>query len=104
VLMREQAKANYPFVEYHADRGEYVLWYSGHSLDDPATRSSFRSVSKVKDQFEPAATPAIVPSGVNGRNDRAYATGPKRHRGKLYYSGRAEARGVYRGIFVLPDR
>ncbi len=102
VLQRENGKTNYPAIRYDEKREEYELWYSGHSLDNLATRSSFRTVSKKFDFFAPAKTAVIDPSGDLTRNDCSYATGPKFHDGWLYYSGRREARGDYRGIFVVP--
>jgi len=100
VLKRDGAKTNYPFVRYDRGRSRYELWYSGHSIENPATRSCFRSISEAKDFFSPARDAAVEPSGVPERNDCAYATGPKLHNGRLYYSGRKNASGVYRGIFV----
>jgi len=102
VLQREKGKTNYPAVRYDDERKEYGLWYSGHSITDTKTRSSFRTVSKKSDFFDPAETAVIDQSGDPTRNDCAYATGPKFHDGWLYYSGRGEARGDYRGIFAVP--
>ena len=100
VLQRHGAKANYPFVRYDAEKRHYELWYSGHSLSNPQTRSSFRSISRVKDSFTAAKQAIVEPSGDPSRNDAAYATGPKFYEGRVYYSGRRTARGDYRGIFV----
>ena len=104
VLQREKGKTNYPAIRYDDERKEYELWYSGHSMTDPKTRSSSRTVSKKFDSFPLAEIAVIDPSGDPTRNDCAYATGPKFHDGWLYYSGRRDSRGNYRGIFAVPLR
>ena len=99
VLKRENGKTNYPFMLYRD--GHYELYYSGHSIGNEATRSGFVSTSDCKDSFIPAGESLVSPSGIAERNDCAYATGPGVHSGHLYYSGRKEADGPYRGIFVM---
>lgn len=99
VLRRDRAKANYPYVRYDKTRREYELWYSGHTIGNPKTRSSFKTVSKQKDSFQPASEAFVHPSGMSDRSDCAYATGPKVYENHLYYSGRKEKNGNYRAIF-----
>lgn len=102
VLKRENAKTNYPHVHYLESTKEYELWYSGHSLHNGSTRSSFKTVSKQKDYFEPANHAIVDPSGLSDRNDNAYATGPKAYGDDLYYSGRNNRKGNYLSIFYKP--
>ncbi len=99
VLQRTGAKTNYPYVRYDQERQEYELWYSGHTGYNAKTRSCFRTVSAHNDSFPPARQAVINPSGKSNRNDSAYATGPKVYQDHLYYSGRKEKNGTYRGIF-----
>lgn len=99
VLERKDKKTNYPHIRYHNSTKEYELWYSGHSLGNPTTRSSFKTVSERKDHFDPADRSVVDPSGVSSRNDNAYATGPKVYGNDLYYSGRKDRKGNYRAIF-----
>lgn len=101
VLVRDKAKVNYPFIQFDQKSGEFTLWYSGQTIGNPATRSCYRTVSKQKDMFQPAVSSVIDASGIPGRNDGAYATGPKIHNDYLYYSGRREAMGDYRSIFCI---
>ena len=102
VLQRDSAKTNYPYVRFDETRGEYELWYSGHTIGNPETRSSFKAVSKQKDSFQPATEAVVNPSGMSDRNDKVYATGPKVYRNQLYYSGRNEKHGNYLSIFYQP--
>ena len=99
VLKRENAKTNYPFARFH--EGHYELYYSGQSIPDRTTRSGFLSVSDRKDVFQPSDRAIFSATGIEGRNDCAYATGPAVHESHYYYSGRKEAGGPYRGIFVM---
>ena len=99
VLQRTGSKTNYPYVRYDQERQEYELWYSGHTAHNSKTRSCFRTVSTQKDSFPPATQAVINPSGITNRNDSAYTTGPKVYQNHLYYSGRKEKNGTYRGIF-----
>jgi len=99
VLKREDGKTNYPYVRYLSSTKQYELWYSGHSPDNSATRSSFKTVSKKKDHFEPSKYSIVDPSGRADRNDNVYTTGPKVYGNELYYSGRNESRGNYLSIF-----
>ncbi len=102
VLERRNAKANYPFVRYNAAKRQYELWYSGHTHPGSRTRSCFVATSRRKDSFEPAERPVVMPSARVDRDDNAYATIPQVHGSCLFYSGRKDARGSYRGIFVVP--
>lgn len=99
VLKRENGKTNYPYVRYLSSTKEYELWYSGHSPKNSATRSSFKTVSKRKDHFEPAEHSFMDPSGIADRNDKVYATGTKVYGNNLYYSGRNKSNGNYLSIF-----
>lgn len=99
VLQREGSKTNYPHMIYNEARQEYELWYSGHTIDNKATRSSFKTVSTQKDSFQPATEAIVNPSGMSSRNDNVYATGPKAYGNHLYYSGRNEADGNYLSVF-----
>jgi hypothetical protein len=101
VLARDDAKVNYPFVQYDQNTKNYTLWYSGQTIGNPATRSCYRTSSILKDNFQPASSSILDASGAAGRNDRAYATGPKINQGYLYYSGRQETRGNYLSIFCI---
>ncbi len=102
VLKRDDGKTNYPFVRYDADLRLYELWYSGHSLADPAKRACYVTRSSRPDAFQPSGQMAIDASGDPDRNDCAYATGPAIHNNTIYYSGRREGNGVYRSIFANP--
>ena len=99
VIKRQDAKTNYPFVRFH--EGRYELYYSGQSIPDRTTRSGFLSISDRKDLFQPSDRAIFSATGIKGRNDRAYATGPAVHGSHYYYSGRMNADGPYRGIFVM---
>lgn len=104
VLQRENAKTNYPFVRYLPDRREFEMWYSGHLRSGSPARACFVTRSKHNDFFAPAERPSVSPSGVAGRDDRAYTTAPKVHDGSIYYSGRSDYRGDYVGIFRVDGR
>ncbi len=99
VLKRDGAKTNYPFVSYDANRGIYQLWYSGQTTENSPTRSCFLTESTNKYPFTAPSKSVQDPSGDPERNDNVYATGPKLHGDYLYYSGRKEGKGNYRGIF-----
>ena len=99
VLQRAGGKTNYPHIVYHQARQEYELWYSGHTVGNEKTRSSFKTVSTQKDCFSPATEAVANPSGMSNRNDNVYATGPKAYGNHLYYSGRNARNGNYRAIF-----
>ncbi len=99
VLSRPNGKTNYPFVRYCSDTKEYELWYSGQTIDNPKTRSCFKTLSKQKDNFNAATKEIIKASGIPMRNDNAYATGPKVYQNNLYYSGRNKTNGNYLAIF-----
>ncbi len=101
VLKREGAKNNYPYVIYHENRKEYELWYSGQTMDNPKTRSCYKTSSKQKDSFQPTAQAVVNPSGISDRNDNVYATGPKVYGNHLYYSGRNKKSGNYLSIFYV---
>ncbi len=101
VLERNTGKTNYPFVKYDGNTKEYQLWYSGHSIDNSRTRSSYHSSSKQKNSFQPATKASINPSADAARNDHAYATGPEVNGNYVYYSGRKEGNGDYRSIFCI---
>lgn len=102
VLKREDGKTNYPHIRYDSSTEEYELWYSGNSPDNSSTRSSFKTVSKLKNHFEPALNSVIDPSGITDRNDNVYATGPKVYGNHSYYSGRNKNKGNYLSIFYKP--
>ena len=104
VLFRQNAKANYPYVRYDSQQKLYELWYSGHTRPGSRSRSCFVTRSPRPDQFEPAKEPIISPSFQDHRNDKVYATGPKHYNDQVFYSGRKDARGPNRGIFVVPIR
>ena len=99
VLKRDDAKVNYPFIRFIEKNKKYELWYSGQTPGNPATRSCFKTVSSKKDKFAPANETIVDASGINYRNDNAYATGPKAYGKNFYYSGRKKARGNYISIF-----
>lgn len=99
VVQRAGGKTNYPHMKYHTARQEYELWYSGHTIGNAKMRSSFKTISKRKDRFQPATEAVVHPSGMSDRNDNVYATGPKVYENHLYYSGRNKKRGNYLSIF-----
>ncbi len=99
VLGREGGKTNYPYVRYDSSEKIYEMWYSGHTIGNPKTRSCYVTRSIVKDRFEPATDIFMKASGIPSRNDNAYATGPKVYGQDFYYSGRREGNGNYLGIF-----